>query len=73
MSTTSFIERLNSVRVPVLVVASAHDQLHSPETDAVVASLADARLETLECGPEIPMEVPAELALLIEKFVAGLR
>jgi pimeloyl-ACP methyl ester carboxylesterase len=71
VSTTSFIERLGSVRVPVLVVSSARDPVHSTKRD-IVASLPEARLEILDCGPEIPMELPVELAHLIEKFVAEL-
>jgi pimeloyl-ACP methyl ester carboxylesterase len=71
VSSTSFIERLHSVRIPALVVSSAQDPVHSTESD-VVASLPNARLEILDSGPEIPMELPAELAHLIEEFVAEL-
>jgi hypothetical protein len=38
---------------------------------AVVAPLAGARLALIDCGHEIPMEAPAELAALIEAFLAG--
>lgn len=69
----SFGERVRSVRVPVLVVAGARDPLHSAMASDVVASLPQARLETLDCGAEIPMEMPGELAHLIEQFVADLR
>lgn len=71
VSSTSFIERLGSVRMPALVVSSARDPVHSTERD-IVASLPNARLEILDSGPEIPMERPAELAHLIERFVAEL-
>ena len=71
VGSTSFIERLDSVRIPALVVSSAQDPVHSTESD-IVASLPNARLEILDAGPEIPMELPAELAHLIEKFVAEL-
>jgi pimeloyl-ACP methyl ester carboxylesterase len=71
VSSTSFIERLHSVRIPALVISSAEDPVHSTESD-VVASLPNARLEILDSGPEIPMELPAELAHLIEEFVAEL-
>lgn len=71
VSSTSFIERLDSVRLPALVVSSAQDPVHSTESD-IVASLPNARLEILDSGPEIPMELPAELAHLIEEFVAEL-
>lgn len=71
VSSTSFIERLGSVRVPALVVSSARDPVHSTERD-IIASLPNARLEILDCGNEIPMELPVEFAKMIEKFVARL-
>jgi 3-oxoadipate enol-lactonase len=71
VSSTSFIERLGSVRTPTLVVSSSGDPVHSTERD-IVASLPNARLEILHCGLEIPMELPVDLAHLIEKFVAEL-
>jgi pimeloyl-ACP methyl ester carboxylesterase len=71
VSSTSFIERLDSVRIPALVVSSAQDPVHTTESD-IVASLPNARLEILDSGPEIPMELPAELAHLIEEFVEEL-
>jgi pimeloyl-ACP methyl ester carboxylesterase len=71
VSSTSFIERLRSLRIPTLVVSSAQDPVHSTESD-IVASLPNARLEIVDSGPEIPMELPAELAHLIEKFLAEL-
>ena len=71
VSSTSFIERLHSVRIPVLVVSSDQDPVHSTESD-IVASLPNARLEILDSGPEIPMELPAQLAHVIEEFVAEL-
>jgi 3-oxoadipate enol-lactonase len=71
VSSTSFIERLDSVRIPALVVSSAQDPIHSTERD-IVASLPNARIEILDSGTEIPMELPAELAHLIEDFVAAL-
>jgi pimeloyl-ACP methyl ester carboxylesterase len=71
VSSTSFIEQMGSVQVPVLVVSSSLDPVHSTERD-IVSSLPHARLEVLDCGPEIPMELPAKLAHLIEEFVADL-
>jgi pimeloyl-ACP methyl ester carboxylesterase len=71
VGSTSFIEGLRSVRIPALVVSSAQDPVHSTERD-IVASLPNARLEILDSGPEIPMELPAELAQLIEEFVGEL-
>jgi pimeloyl-ACP methyl ester carboxylesterase len=71
VSSTSFIERLDSVRIPALVVSSDQDPVHSTESD-IIALLPNARLEILDSGPEIPMELPAELAHLIEEFAAAL-
>lgn len=72
VASTSFIERLASVLVHTLVVAGGRDPLHSEMRDAVIASLPNAHLEILDCGAEIPLEAPAELARLIQKFVAEL-
>ena len=44
---------------------------HGKERD-ILASLPNARVRVLDCGPEIPMELPAELANVIEQFLAGL-
>lgn len=68
VSHTSFLERMHEVKVPALVIAS-HDELHSP-AEKVVASLPNARIEYLDCGLEVPLELPAETAALIEAFLA---
>jgi hypothetical protein len=39
---------------------------------AVVAPLAGARLALVDCGHEVPIEAPRELAALTEAFIAGL-
>ena len=39
---------------------------------AVVAPLPGARLALVDAGHEIPIELPRELAALIEAFLAGL-
>jgi len=72
VSSTSFVERLTSVQIPALVVSAASDPLHSAAADAIVASLPNARRQTPECGPEIPMELPAAFAHLVEGFVGHL-
>jgi pimeloyl-ACP methyl ester carboxylesterase len=69
---TSFLERLDAIHIPVLIVTGSGDSLHSAAHAAVLASLPQARSETLDCGGEIPMELPAELADLITRFVARL-
>ncbi|MGH8869884.1 MAG: alpha/beta fold hydrolase [Actinomycetes bacterium] len=71
VSATSFIEQLGPVQVPALLVSTPDDPVHTTESD-IAASLPHARVEVLDCGPEIPMELPAQLAQLIEQFVADL-
>ena len=38
----------------------------------VVPPLRGARLALVDCGHEVPLEAPRELAALIEAFLAGL-
>ncbi len=68
VSTTSFIERLGSVTIPVLVISSDADPVHSTEHD-LVRSLPEARREVLEAGTEIPMEQPVAFAHMVERFL----
>jgi pimeloyl-ACP methyl ester carboxylesterase len=69
--TTSFADRLSSIAAPSLVIGGAGDPMFTPDLlrTAVVAPLAGARLELIDCGHEIPIEAPRELAALIEDFV----
>jgi pimeloyl-ACP methyl ester carboxylesterase len=69
-----FSERLGATRGRTLVVAGAHDPM-LPSTylrEEIVRKLPAARLVTLDCGHEIPLEQPQATAALIEAFVAGL-
>jgi pimeloyl-ACP methyl ester carboxylesterase len=72
VKSTSFIERLDAIHMPVLIVTGSRDPLHSAAAAAVSASFPHARIETLDCGGEIPMEMPSELASLTKSFLAGL-
>jgi non-heme chloroperoxidase len=72
VASTSFIERLGVTHTPVLIVTGSRDPLHSAAAAAVSASFPHARIETLDCSGEIPMEMPEELAALIVRFVEGL-
>lgn len=74
VTSTSFVERLGAAVVPTLVIGGLHDQIFSPDAlrDGVVAPVRGAQLELLDCGHEIPSELPHELAELIEAFVEGL-
>jgi pimeloyl-ACP methyl ester carboxylesterase len=69
----SFMDRVGAIAIPTLVVGGSGDPMFGPELleTAVVAPLADARLELLDCGHEIPIEAPQELAALIAAFLAS--
>jgi len=72
VASTSFVERLGSMQIPVLIVAAASDPLHAVGTDAISASWPNTRLERLDCGPEIPIELPEGFAHLLGGFVGQL-
>ena len=71
---TSFTDQVASITIPSLVIGGSGDPMFPPDAlrDAVVAPLAGARLELVDCGHEVPIEAPRELAALIEAFLAGL-
>jgi pimeloyl-ACP methyl ester carboxylesterase len=73
-TSSSFADRLGEVRVPALVVGGRHDQMFSPDylRHGVAGPLPHARMALLDCGHEIPLEKPADLAAVIEAFLAGL-
>ena len=69
---TSFTDRVGSIATPHSWSAASTTPCSRPiccET-AVVAPLPDARLELLDAGHEIPIELPGRLAALVEAFVA---
>ena len=70
----SFTDRLASITAPTIVVGGSADPMFSPDTlrAGVVSPLREARLALIECGHEIPIEAPRELAALIEAFLAGM-
>ena len=71
--TSSFADRLASITIPSLVVGGSGDPMFGPDAlrAGVVAPLPGARLALVDCGHEIPIEAPDELAALIEAFLAG--
>jgi non-heme chloroperoxidase len=73
--TSSFSDRLAAITIPTLVIGGSGDPMFPPDAlrAAVVPPLAGARLALIDCGHEIPIEAPRELAALIEAFLAGLR
>jgi hypothetical protein len=46
-------------------------RIHTTERE-IRSYLPQARVETIDCGSEIPMEAPGELAALIMEFVSAL-
>jgi pimeloyl-ACP methyl ester carboxylesterase len=73
VTSTSFVDRICAASVPTLVVGGLRDQIFNPEAlrESVVAPLPDARLELLDCGHEIPLEQPRDLAQLIDRFASA--
>jgi pimeloyl-ACP methyl ester carboxylesterase len=71
---TSFGDRLSALQMRTLVVAGEHDPLYPPDLVAstIVRPLPHARLATLDCNHEIPIEKPRELAAIIRAFVSEL-
>ena len=71
---TSFVDKVEAATTPTLVVGGLRDPMFSPDAlrEGVVAPLRSATLEVLDCGHEIPIEQPQELATLIEGFLAEL-
>jgi pimeloyl-ACP methyl ester carboxylesterase len=70
----SFAERVDVVRSPTVVVGGTQDAIFTPDVlrAGVLAPLPQARLALLECGHEIPVELPQQLAAVTEGFLAGL-
>jgi pimeloyl-ACP methyl ester carboxylesterase len=69
-----FLDRLAATTARTLVVAGTHDPLLTLDNvrEQIVRRISGARLALLECGHEIPLELPRETAALIEAFVSGL-
>ena len=69
-----FLDRLDATTARTLVVAGAHDPLLALDyvREHIIRRIPAARLALLDCGHEIPLELPRETAALIEAFVAGL-
>lgn len=63
-------ERLRGLRMPVLAIAGAHDQLVPPELSQEIGALApDARVEIVAgAGHMLPFEAPGRLAALLRAW-----
>jgi len=73
-SQPGFTEKLRDIQAATLVVAGIHDGLLAPPylREHIVSQIPSARMALLDCGHEIPLEMPAETAAIIESFIAGL-
>ncbi len=72
---TDFSNELGAIRAPTLVVAGARDELFTIDAlRATIESQIDgARMAIIDCGHEIPLERPRELAATVEAFLAGIQ
>jgi non-heme chloroperoxidase len=72
----SFADRVGQIQVPTLVVGGQHDPVVTPELlrGEVVAPLTGtrARLVVVDSNHDVPIELPRQMAGLIEAFIAGL-
>jgi non-heme chloroperoxidase len=70
----AFADRLTAIRAATLVVGGQHDPILPPDylRQEIVRRIPKARLALLDCGHEIPLEQPHEMAAIIEGFLAGL-
>jgi esterase len=68
-----FTDRLGATRAATLVVGGLHDPMLAPDflRHEVVQKIPGARLALVDSGHEIPIELPRELAALVEAFIAG--
>ena len=71
---TDFSDQLASLDVPTLVIVGERDEFMTVELlrREIASKIRGARMVVLDCGHEIPLERPRELAALIEAFLAGL-
>ena len=69
-----FLDRLDATTARTLVVAGTHDPLLKLDyvREHIVRRIPAARLALLDCGHEVPLELPRETGALIEAFVSGL-
>ena len=68
---SDFSRLVSGSTVPTLVVGGTGDWIFTPDalSGGVVAPLARARLELLDCGHEVPLEAPEQLARLVAQFI----
>jgi pimeloyl-ACP methyl ester carboxylesterase len=66
-------KEIGRVRVPTLVIAGEHDPVLTPAyvKEQILDRTPGARMVTLPCGHEIPIEMPSDMAWLLEAFLAA--
>jgi pimeloyl-ACP methyl ester carboxylesterase len=71
----SITDQVSGIRVPTLVIAGEGDPILTPDyvKRSVVESIPTARLVTLPCGHEVPIEMPKETARIVQAFTAGIQ
>jgi pimeloyl-ACP methyl ester carboxylesterase len=71
----SITDQVSGIRVPTLVIAGEGDPILTPDyvKRSVVESIPIARLVTLPCGHEVPIEMPKETAWIVQAFTAGIQ
>ena len=69
-----FDDRLADAYVPTVVIAGMHDPMMTPDyiRREIVHKVPGARMALLDCGHNLPLEVPIAVGAVIEAFVAGL-
>ena len=69
-----FDDRLADAHVPTVVIAGMHDPMMTPDylRREIVHKVPAARMALLDCGHNLPLEMPTAVAAVIEAFVAGL-
>jgi pimeloyl-ACP methyl ester carboxylesterase len=69
-----FIDKLGAIRAPTIVISGTADPMGTPAyvRTEVAHRIPGARLALLPCGHNVPLEMPAETAAIIQGFLAGL-
>ena len=69
-----FADRLSSSNVPTVVIGGLHDPVLAPDylRRQIAERIPGARVALLDCGHNLPLEMPLETAAVIEGFLAGL-
>jgi pimeloyl-ACP methyl ester carboxylesterase len=70
----SFVDRLSASCAPTLIIGGIDDPMGTPEylVNEVVQRIPKARLSSLPCGHNVPLEMPEETAAIINDFVSQL-